>query len=299
MRGDFDDDGIADLVVFRTPPIAFNEPPGLWFVLRSSTNYSYAEQQTIAFGPRNGTPFPLKPFIGDYDGDGKTDLGVAERGVRSSVSGYAEPLAGIPSGVRFDDANVPVVADFNGDRMSDFASYRSATGEWFVETIAGSDRPAFRWGWPGDQPVPGDYDGDGRADGVVWRPSTGTWFVLFSSGGYTNAVAQATQWGGPGDIPVNGDFDGDGRDDPTVWRPSEGRWYMLFSSTGYSTWRVHQWGEAGDIPVANHYDGDRITDLAVWRPSTGVWYLLFSSSQYNYANYRAVEWGRPGDVPIR
>jgi hypothetical protein len=51
--------------------------------------------------------------------------------------------------------------------------------------------------------------------------------------------------------------------------------------------------------VPNDYDGDGQTDLAVWRPSTGVWYLLFSRSNDSHAHYRALQWGLPGDIPLR
>ena len=57
---------------------------------------------------------------------------------------------------------------------------------------------------------------------------------------------------------------------------------------------------AGTATAPNDLDGDGIADLVVWRPADGTWFSLTSTSGYNYANYRANQWGSQvqGDIPL-
>ena len=68
-------------------------------------------------------------------------------------------------------------ADYDGDRVTDFAVWRASTGVWCV-IRSSDDAVAIRqWGAGyapyDDIPVPGDYDGDGRTDIAIWRPAAG------------------------------------------------------------------------------------------------------------------------------
>jgi glucose/arabinose dehydrogenase len=197
--------------------------------------------------------------------------------------------------------STPAPADFDGDRSSDLAIWRSANGSWFIrESSQGySTTSTYQWGVPGDLPILGDFDRDGRADVVVWRPGSGTWHVRESSLAYSVSSARTFFWGVNSDVPLAGDFDGDGRADLAVWRSStgaSGAWYLRDSSSGYTNTRAYQWGLPGDTPMAGDFDGDGRADLAIWRPTDGRWYLRDSST--GYTNTRAFLWGLPGDIPI-
>jgi FG-GAP-like repeat len=296
VPADLDDDGIADLVVFR-PGL------GVYYALKSATGYT--QYQSFLWGPAGRVTVPVPA---DFDGDNKMDVVNVDPSRSSwktlySSNGYRAETATNLGYFGITPEDRPVLADFNGDAKSDFAQYRPSTGEWFVR-VSDTRTPQpiaerTQWGLPGDVPVPADFDGDRQTDLAVWRPSTGTWYIRLSSEAYAVQSARTIQWGLQDDIPVPGDFDGDGHADLAVWRPSTGTWYVVFASSNYvgASFSV-QWGLSGDIPVANDYDGDGRLDFAIWRPSDGTWYLLLSSGQYRYANAKSYQWGWPGDIPV-
>ncbi|MCA1608853.1 MAG: FG-GAP-like repeat-containing protein, partial [Acidobacteria bacterium] len=180
-----------------------------------------------------------------------------------------------------------IVADFDGDRKTDFSVYNPDTGVWSIENSSTGLPSFFTWGIPGDRPVPGDYDGDGKTDIAVFRPITGTWYLRTSG----NGEYGSRNFGVNGDVPVPADYDADGRTDFAVWRPSDGTWYLQQSTLGF---RFQAWGQAGDKPVIGDFEGDGKADLTMWRPSDGRWYVFQSSS----SSYGSVHWGQNGDKPL-
>ncbi len=191
--------------------------------------------------------------------------------------------------------DVPVTADYDGDRRTDTAVYRPSNGIWYIiESSTGATR-SRQWGMHtlGDMPVHADFDGDGRADIAVYRQTTGVWFIICSR---DNRV-QVTAWGQPalGDVPIPGDYDGDGRANIAVYRSSTGEWFILRPSGAIFVW---WWGvpSLGDQPVPADYDGDGTTDYAVYRHATGEWFVQPASgaAAFHYA------WGQPSllDMPI-
>jgi hypothetical protein len=219
----------------------------------------------------------------DFDGDGRSDIGVFRP---SNGVWYIDKSTGGVSSVAFGLAgDKPVAADYNGDGKSDQAVYRN--GVWYVLKSANNSFYAAEFGLATDLPAPADFDGDGRADLAVFRPSDGSWHRLNSS----NGAYLSVQFGLAGDVPVPADYDGDGKADINVFRPSNGTWYRLNSNGG--TFFAAQFGMAGDRAVAGDFDGDGKNDLAVFRPSTGVWYVLRSSN----GSFYAVGFGLAEDIP--
>lgn len=224
------------------------------------------------------------PF--DFDGDGKTDIGVFRPGagtwymLRSSDNGFVAQQFGIGT-----DKLAP--GDFDGDGKADITVWRPSTGTWYILNSGDGSFRATQFGANGDLPATADFDGDGKADIAVYRPSVGTFYVLHSS----DNSFHFQQWGSNGDLPVMGDYDGDGLSDFGIFRPSISTFYILLSSDG--SVKANQFGQTGDTPIAGDFDGDGKTDIAVNRASTGGWYYLQSADNA----FRGVAWGTSGDIP--
>ena len=231
----------------------------------------------------------VRPTSFDFDGDGKSDIGIIRPNSdvsewwlsRSSDSNVFATIFGLSS-------DVAAPADFTGDGRTDIAVFRPSLGQWFVLRSEDNTYFAFPFGAEGDVPVPADYDGDTKADPAVFRPSDGTWYIQRSS---DNGVTIA-QFGISGDLPVVADYDGDGKADMGVVRQngSNKEWWIQRSTWGPIAF---VFGTTGDKAVPGDYTGDGKADVAVWRPSNGNWFILRSED----FSYLAFPWGANGDLP--
>jgi len=172
--------------------------------------------------------------------------------------------------------------DYNGDGYTDYALYRSSTGEWFIKNVT----EGVVWGGSeGDIPASGDYNGDGTADIAYYNKYASKWYVLNGIG--PDIITSGLSWGNWGDWPIPGDYDGDGSTDYAVWDlDSTGRWVVLGEAEPYT-----EWGLPGDIPVPGDYNGDGTADKAVWRESNGKWYVRGGTPV-------RTSWGFSGNIPM-
>jgi beta-propeller repeat-containing protein len=268
---DFDGDGLADKVIFRSSD-------GNWYVKRSDGVGDLAVQ----WGASGDLPAP-----GNYGGDGRADYAVFRPGNGTWYVRTAEgtTLPGVQWGTAGD---IPVPGNYGGDARVDFAVWRPSNGTWYVQTAEGTSLPGVEWGTAGDIPVPGDFDGDAVTDLAIFRPSSGTWFVKLS-GGETVEVS----FGTAGDVPVAGDFTGDGRADFAIFRPSTGTWFVRPSSGGPDLASVN-WGTAGDGALGAQMSGDLRADKVIWRPASGVWFVQSAEGSFP----ASVQWGTNGDIAM-
>lgn len=293
---DLGQDGIADLVVANYNGDSLTTCTGNANGLFTSCSSSYA-----------GGANPISVAVADFLGSGIRTSAVALSG-SSLVRVYANdiPVGQNPNAIRVTDFNndgkPDVVAanygsndvtvlingcqvakgnifDFNGDRRTDYSTFRPSTSNWYVQAL-NSSGSVLKFGRPNDTILSADFDGDRNSDFAYYRPESGLWFILdrFSRPIYF------TQFGLPDDIPVPADYDGDGKADIAVWRPSDGNWYIRRSSD--NSINVIPFGSSGDKPAPGDFDGDGIDDVGIYRPSTGVWYILRSSdSQFTIRQF--------------
>jgi hypothetical protein len=177
--GDFDNDGVGDVVVYRPPQ-------GTWFIRRSIDGGMTAQQWGLATD---------KLVAADYDGDGDTDIGVYRGGTwYISVCPQCPPIIRT-FGIATD---IPVPGDYDGDGIDDIAVWRESDGVWWILQSRTGAVAAAQWGTTGDKPLKGDWDGDGKNDLAIWRASAGDWYILQSS----NLSMLYAHWGLSGDVPV-------------------------------------------------------------------------------------------------
>jgi len=222
----------------------------------------------------------------DFDGDGKTDIGIfrpsaGEWWINRSLT--AQTVA-----AQFGQStDIIAPGDYTGDGKTDIAFFRPSNGFWFILRSENGSFFSFPFGTTGDIPATGDFDGDGRADSTVFRPTDSTWYIRRSSDLGTTIV----QFGTLGDKPVTADYDGDGLSDIAIFRPSDGSWWYLQSSNGQ--FKVYRFGVSTDKPVQADYTGDGKTDIAVFRPSTGEWFVQRSEDN----SFFSFTFGTSGDLP--
>lgn len=211
----------------------------------------------------------LIPITGDWNGDGRTDVGLFRDGQFYLDNNGNRTFEGISLGdalFGFGTAgDLPITGDWNGDGKTDIGVWRS--GQFYLDLNGNRkwDGPGngndltFGFGSVSDTPVTGDWNGDGLTDVGVFRNGT---FYLDANGNRNwngNAGGDA-QFGfaAATDTPLSGDWNGDGITDVGVFRA--GTFYL--DNNGNRRWdninggdAVHGFSAATDIPV-----------IGVWAP---------------------------------
>ncbi|WP_169977576.1 FG-GAP-like repeat-containing protein [Tautonia rosea] len=306
---DYDGDGIADLALTR-----FDAALGaMVFELRLSNGGNpVTEVRSIT-----GVSPNVVPVVGDFDGDGKTDLAVVDP--MAVVGGGSVPnatvwilvssLLGRRVEIPFGAAGVldrPAPADFDGDGVTDIATFRASSdltpgaAEWFILPSGGGGafRVAFGAAGGSDLPAPFDFDGDGRAEIATFRPvsdlapGAAQWFILPSSANdlqfRERRGAYPVTFGASGnaDQPVVADYNGDGRADIAAFRsvsdlaPGAAQWFILPSAEPFPNFGggyPMTFGVAGVIAAVGDYDGDGRPDPAVFDRVSGRWTIRRST----------------------
>jgi len=228
--GDFNGDGMNDIAVTNynsnTVSVFLNTTaPG-------ATTPSFSTKTDFTTGSS-----PISVSIGDFNGDGKLDMAVAnEAGYVSVLLNTTSPGAATPTfsaKTDFPTGTNPwsvAIGDFNEDGKLDMAvaNYSSGTVSVFLNTTApGATTPSFSsktdfttGDWPYSVSI-GDLNGDGMNDIAVanYHSNTVSVFLNTTAPGATtpsfSAKTDFTTGGSPYSVSI-GDFNGDGKLDMAV-----------------------------------------------------------------------------------
>jgi YD repeat-containing protein len=138
-------------------------------------------------------------FVGDYDGDGKSDVAVWRPS--DAVWYIVKSSDGNAMYLQFGIAgDVPVPAKYDSDNKTDLAVWRPSEGTWYIQQSTNQTVVTHQLGsdTAKDILVPADYDGDNKADPAIWQASNSTWTIKQSS---DNQVV-TKQLGATGDVAV-------------------------------------------------------------------------------------------------
>jgi RHS repeat-associated protein len=190
--GDFDGDGMTDLVVYNTN----NSPSQTWVGLSGGNPHGLSVWNSLPMGNAS-TPMS----VGDFNGDGLSDVVYYN-------SSDGNIYVGMGAGSRFDMRSWGTppsfndtakstfrVGDFNGDGLSDIAFY-DGTQTW-VGLSNGSKFTFYLWGQIGDPNfnsngfLVGDFNGDGKSDLAAVNQDLQTWVGL-SQGNPINLLTTIT-----------------------------------------------------------------------------------------------------------
>lgn len=206
-------------------------------------------------------------FVGDFTGDGKTDI----------ASAYgSHTYMKISTGSSFDSQNwvqngtwgnrdYTWSADFNGDGRADIASahgsniyMKISTGSGFRDEVWSISNP---WGSPAFVFVD-DFNGDGRAD-IASGHGNSVYMNISTGTGFSSTNWSVNQSWGSSAFTWAADFNGDGLTD--IASANGSLVYMRLSTgAGFtaSTWAVAStWGSSAYTRIGD-FNGDGLADIA-------------------------------------
>jgi hypothetical protein len=209
--GDWNASGSAKIGVYR-------KSTGTWYLDQNGTG-TWDGCTTDKCIPWGGDATDA-PVVGDWDGNGKTKVGVYRQS-----TGYwyldkngngAWDNCGTDSCFAWggDPSDIPVVGDWNGSGTTKIGVYRQATGWWYLDTNGngqwdgcGTDACVSWGGDPTDVAVIGDWSGTGTTKIGVYRRATGYWYLDTNGNGAWDGcgIDACIAWGGdPADQAVVG-----------------------------------------------------------------------------------------------
>jgi len=209
ISGDWNSDGTTEIGVFRPSTHLFYldyNGNGAWNGASIDKQYN--------FGITGDTP-----ISGDWNADGRTEIGVYR-----------------PSTHMF-------YLDYSGD------------GAWNGASI---DKQ-YNFGITGDIPITGDWNLDGKYEIGVFRNSTHLFYLDYNGNGAWNGASVDRQYnfGITGDIPISGDWNNDVIPEIGVFRNSTHLFYLDYNGNG--AWngagvdRTYNFGITGDTPISGKW----------------------------------------------
>ncbi|QDT05620.1 Serine-aspartate repeat-containing protein D precursor [Rubripirellula lacrimiformis] len=241
MAGDFDGDGSDEGVIYKD---------GQWFVDFNGNGKWDAGDLWMKLGTEMD-----RPVIGDWDGDGKDDIGIFGRQwARDEFKIQKDPGLPDPDNTRRREVNAETLAQAE-DGGGDDRKRLMVRGEEGALRADAVDH-VFKYGEQSDTPIAGDWNGDGIDQVAVYRD--GKWLLDVDGDGRWTSRDEHVSFGRPGDEPISGDFDGDGIDEIGVVR---GDLWIIDTDgdrriTGNDKQIVVPRSSPDSQPVVGDFDGD-------------------------------------------
>ncbi len=206
ITGDWNGDGIANIGVFRK---------GAWYLdFNGNGKWDRGVDKAVPVGSF-GFPTDI-PITGDWNGDGKTNIGVFRKGAwYLDFNGNGKWDRGVDKAVPVGSfgfpTDIPITGDWNGDGKTNIGVFRK--GAWYLD-FNGNGKwdkkvdttiSAGSFGLPTDIPITGDWNGDGKTNIGVFRK--GAWYLDFNGNNNWDKgdiAIPAGSFGAPDDIPIVG-----------------------------------------------------------------------------------------------
>jgi hypothetical protein len=309
--GDFNGDGRLDVAAALAGTGAEYQNGHLVAVLLGNGDGTFQPAQILDTGSGS---IPTSVVAGDFNGDGKLDLAIADAGTGDisvflgNGDGTFQPerrfAAGVHSANEFEfigpyDTLYLKAADFDRDGTLDLAVY---DGQGKISVLLGNGDGTFREPSrvdTGSNPVSvaaGDFNRDGRLDLAVANSGSNDVSVLLGNGdGTFQPEVRYAAGNSPGYV-VTADFNGDGRPDLAVANSGSGDVSVLLGrgdGTFLPQERYAVGGQPKTLMVAD-VDGDGRPDLVVNPGQADVSVLLNNGD----GTFRVLRRPTPGTLPI-
>jgi hypothetical protein len=248
LSGDFNGDGTDEIALFID---------GEWLIDTNGNGLWDRGDLWLRLGGKGD-----KPVVGDWDNDGKDDVGIFGPQWRGDRRALAAEV-GLPTHnnpIRSKPQNPP--PDFNEATDGKRLMQRTANAVPRADAID----HVFRFGYAPDVAVVGDWNGEGITKIGVYR--NGLWMLDVDGDGQFTKRDKSAEFGGPGENPFVGDFDGDGIDELAIQRGNQ----LIVDSNHNGmidaadmVFELDGADSVGAAVVIGDFDGDGKDEPAVYR----------------------------------